>query len=79
LKHARRTSFEAKPAKRNNGGDDAAVRIQVGNRQLEIGNDFTPPPLASNPEASGLCGTRSDKSVVFDVLTKDDVHTIDVA
>jgi hypothetical protein len=32
----------------SNGGVDAAARIQIDNRQLEIGNDFTLPPLASN-------------------------------
>ena len=27
---------------------DAAARIQIDNRQLEIGNEFTLPPLATN-------------------------------
>gem|GEM_PF-5625174 len=31
-----------------NGGVDAAARIQIDNRQLEIGNVFTLPPLRSN-------------------------------
>jgi hypothetical protein len=49
---------------------DAAARIKS-----EIGNDFTLPPLASNDL---LCGSNSDESAVFDVLTKDDAHTIDI-
>jgi hypothetical protein len=32
----------------SNGRFDAAARIQIDNRQLEIGNEFTLPPLASN-------------------------------
>ena len=32
-------------------------------------------PLASNDL---LCGSSSDESAVFDVLTKDDAHTIDI-
>ena len=35
----------------------------------------TLPPLASNDL---LCGSSSDESAVFDVLTKDDAHTIDI-
>jgi hypothetical protein len=36
-----------------NGGVDAAARIQIDNRQVEIGNVFTPPPLASNDLLGG--------------------------
>jgi hypothetical protein len=32
----------------DNGGVEAAARFQMGNRQSEIGNEFTLPPLASN-------------------------------
>src|ERR1044072_1279154 len=48
---------------------------QIDNRQLEIGNAFTLPPLASNDL---LCGSSSDESAVFDFLTKDDPDTIDI-
>ena len=36
------------PATAHNGGVDAAARIKSTIAQLEIGNEFTLPPLASN-------------------------------
>ena len=42
---------------------DAAARIQIDNRQLEIGYEFTPPPLASN-DLLGIALVRN-KFVVF--------------
>jgi len=33
------------------------------------------PPLSSDDL---LCGTTGDKSALFDILTKDDAHTIDI-
>ncbi|HKP47761.1 MAG TPA: hypothetical protein VJT50_14265, partial [Pyrinomonadaceae bacterium] len=39
--------------KPSNDRVDAAARIQIDNRQLEIGNDFSLPPLASNDLLGG--------------------------
>jgi hypothetical protein len=60
--------------KPHNGGVDAAARIKT---PCAAPNKLrnTPPPLASNDL---LCGSTSDESTVFDVLTKDDAHTIDI-
>ena len=41
---------------------DGAARIQINNLQLEIGSDFTLPPLASNEVLNSAAVPRSSKN-----------------
>jgi len=48
-----------------NDGVDAAARVQIDNRQLEIGNDFTLPPLRSNELFGGGESTNEEALRLF--------------